>query len=174
MKSILKSNKISLRAVEPTDLDLLMLWENNPEFWPVSNTLSPFSKELLDHYVHSAQDIYAVKQIRLMINENSSGNTVGAIDLFDFDPRHQHAGVGILIDPDFRKNGFALDAIELVKKYARDIVGIRNISATIIEDNQASIQLFEKAGFQKIGQRNKWFNKGDVWLDELMYQLELV
>ncbi len=174
MKSILKSNKISLRAVEPTDLDLLMLWENNPEFWPVSNTLSPFSKELLDHYVHSAQDIYAVKQIRLMINENSSGSTVGAIDLFDFDPRHQHAGVGILIDPDFRKNGFALDAIELVKKYARDIVGIRNISATIIEDNQASIQLFEKAGFQKIGRRNKWFNKGDVWLDELMYQLELV
>lgn len=174
MKSILKSNKISLRAVEPTDLDILMQWENNPDFWPVSNTLTPFSKELLDQYVHSAQDIYAVKQIRLMINEIATQKTVGAIDLFDFDPRHQHAGVGILIDPDFRKKGFALDAIELVKKYARDIVGIRNLSATIIEDNQASIQLFEKAGFEKIGQRKKWFNKGDVWLDELIYQCELV
>jgi diamine N-acetyltransferase len=174
MKSILKSNKISLRAVEPTDLDILMQWENNPEFWPVSNTLTPFSKELLEHYIHSAQDIYAVKQIRLMIDELASHKTVGAIDLFDFDPRHQHAGVGILIDPDFRKNGFALDAIELVKKYARDIVGIRNLSATIIEDNQASIQLFEKAGFEKIGQRKKWFNKGDDWLDELIYQCELV
>lgn len=174
MKSILKSNKISLRAVEPTDLDILMQWENNPEFWHVSNTLTPFSKELLEHYVHSAQDIYAVKQIRLMIDELASHKTVGAIDLFDFDPRHQHAGVGILIDPDFRKKGFAADAIVLIKKYARDIVGIRNLSATIIEDNKASIQLFEKAGFQKIGQRKKWFNKGVVWLDELIYQCELV
>jgi diamine N-acetyltransferase len=174
MKSILKSNKISLRAVEPTDLDIIMQWENNPEFWPVSNTLTPFSKELLDQYVHSAQDIYSVKQIRLIIDELASHKTVGAIDLFDFDPRHQHAGVGILIDPDFRKKGFAADAIALIKKYARDIVGIRNLSATIIEDNQASIQLFEKAGFRKIGQRKKWFNKGDVWLDELIYQCELV
>lgn len=174
MKSILKSNKICLRAVEPTDLDILMLWENNPEFWPVSNTLAPFSKELLDQYVHSAQDIYAVKQIRLMINEIATQKTVGSIDLFDFDPRHQHAGVGILIDPDFRKKGFALDAIELVKKYACDIVGIRNLSATILEDNKASILLFEKAGFEKIGQRKKWFNKGDFWLDELIYQCELV
>lgn len=174
MKSMLKSDKISIRAVEPTDLSLLLLWENDSAYWSVSNTLTPFSKELIDLYVHSAQDIYSVKQIRLMIDEIKTGKTVGAIDLFDFDPRHQHAGIGILIDSDFRKNGFASDAIELVKKYARDIVGIRNLSATILEDNQASIRLFEKAGFQKTGQYKKWFNKGDAWLDELIYQCQLV
>lgn len=174
MKSILKSDKISLRAVEPTDLAILLTWENDPDYWAVTNTLTPFSKELLDLYVHSAQDIYALKQIRLMIDENASGKTVGAIDLFDFDPRHQHAGIGILIDVNFRKKGFAIDAIELVKKYALDIVGIRNLSATILEDNEASIQLFEKAGFQKIGQYKKWFNKGNGWLDEFIYQCQLV
>lgn len=174
MKSILKSDKVSLRAVEPTDLEILLRWENNPEYWRVSNTLTPFSKELLEQYVNSAQDIYTVKQIRLMIDETESGKTVGAIDIFDFEPRHQHAGTGILIDADFRKKGYAQAAIQLTKKYALNVVGIRNLSANILEDNEASIRLFEKAGFEKIGRRKKWFHDGEKWLDELIYQCQLV
>jgi diamine N-acetyltransferase len=173
MKSILKSNKIFLRAVEPTDLEILLSWENNPEFWRVSNTLTPFSKELLAQYVSAAQDIYAVKQIRLMIGEVESGETVGAVDLFDFEPRHQRAGVGILIDEKFRKKGCASDALNLTKEYALNVVGIRNLFANILTDNNASIALFEKAGFEKVGHRKNWFNDGKNWIDELMYQCEL-
>ena len=31
--------EIKLRAVEPEDLELLYNWENNIEFWVVSNTI---------------------------------------------------------------------------------------------------------------------------------------
>ena len=174
MKNTLKSDKIFLRAVEPTDLDLLLTWENNPEYWRVSNTLTPFSKELLEQYVYAAQDIYAVKQIRLMIGETSSGKAVGAVDLFDFEPRHQRAGVGILIDAEFRRKGCAHDALLLVKNYALNVVGIRNLFATILADNPASIALFEKAGFEKVGHRKNWFHDGKNWIDEYMYQCQLV
>ncbi|MBI3133286.1 MAG: GNAT family N-acetyltransferase [Bacteroidetes bacterium] len=171
---MLKSSKIFLRAVEPADLDCLLAWENNPEYWRVSNTLTPFSKELIHQYVHSAQDIYAVRQIRLMIEETASGKTVGAIDLFDFEPRHQRAGVGILIDEKYRKKGYASDALKLVKEYALNVVGIRNLFAVILADNKASIALFEKSGFEKVGHRKNWFNDGKNWIDEFMYQSQLI
>ena len=173
MTSTLKSDKIFLRAVEPTDLEILLAWENDPAYWRVSQTLTPFSKELLAQYVNSAQDIYGLKQIRLMIGDIPSGQTVGAIDLFEFDPRHQRAGVGILIDETFRKKGCASDALLLIKNYALNVVGIRNLFATILEDNKASIALFEKTGFEKIGQRKACFNDGKKWLDECLYQCKL-
>lgn len=174
MKSILKNDLVSLRALEPEDISLLFQWENNPEFWRESNTLVPFSKEILEQYIHSAQDIYTLKQVRLMIVENQSQQTIGAIDLFDFDPKHQHAGVGILIDEKFRRNGFANNALSVLKNYALNVVGIRNLSASILEDNKGSQRLFEKNGFIKIGQRNKWYNDKGVWLDQFLYQCHLI
>lgn len=173
MKSILKNDSVFLRAVEPTDLERLLAWENNTGYWQVSHTLTPFSKELLQQYVYAAQDIYAVKQIRLMIGDSPTGETVGAIDLFDFEPRHQRAGVGILIDENFRNAGRGKQALELLKSYALEVVGIRNLFATILANNAASLALFEKAGFEKIGERKKSFQSDRLWLNESLYQCTL-
>jgi diamine N-acetyltransferase len=65
----LKGHLISLRAVEPSDLELLYLWENNPLVWHLSNTTAPFSKHILKEYIENAKhDIYVTKQLRLIIN----------------------------------------------------------------------------------------------------------
>jgi len=39
----MKFQKISLRAIEPEDLELLYKWENNNSYWIISNTVTPFS-----------------------------------------------------------------------------------------------------------------------------------
>ena len=174
MKNCLQNGNIKLRALEPDDLDLILHWENNPEYWRVSNTLTPFSKDLIQHYVLTAQDIYAVKQLRLMIDDITIQKTIGAIDLFDFDPKHQYAGIGILIDTPYRKNGSASQALNLLKVYARDVIGIRNLTARIHEDNLPSIMLFEHNGFVRAGVLEKWHNHQGVWMDEYIYQCKLV
>ncbi|MBA7522215.1 hypothetical protein ES705_14333 [subsurface metagenome] len=94
-----KKKKINLRALEAEDIGLLYEWENDKRIWQVSNTITPFSKFILQKYLdNSHMDIYQAKQLRLMIDlaEGDSKRTVGAIDLFDFDPFHLRAGVGIL------------------------------------------------------------------------------
>jgi diamine N-acetyltransferase len=171
---MLIGKKVYLRTLEPQDADQLLYWENDPENWKVSNTIVPFSRELIQQYVNSAQDIYAVKQIRFMICSTDTKKSIGAIDLFDFDPRHQRMGIGILIDKNERQNGYASEALELVEVYALDQIGIRNLYFNILEDNQDSIRLFEQAGFVKIGHKKNWFNHSGKWLDELMFQKELV
>src|ERR1043166_7160915 len=88
---------ISLRALEPSDIDLLYQWENDTDSWLVSNTTTPFSRFVLEQYIATAHlDIYTSKQLRLMVC-NPENKAVGCIDLFDFEPLHLRAGIGILI-----------------------------------------------------------------------------
>ena len=104
----IKSEHIYLRALESSDLELIYNSENNTAVWKVSNTLTPFSKDVLELYLHAAhQDIYTNKQLRLMICLNSSNKPIGTIDLFEFDPMHFRVGVGVLIFEAFRKKGYA-------------------------------------------------------------------
>jgi len=49
--AMLSYGKVRLRSLEPEDLELLYLWENDPSIWKVSNTLVPFSRFILRQYL---------------------------------------------------------------------------------------------------------------------------
>lgn len=167
----LSFGKISLRPLEPEDLELLYQWENDSRIWQVSNTLAPFSRFILRQYIEeSHRDIYEAKQLRLII-QNEAGKAVGAIDLFDFEPFHQRAGIGILIYAEAdRRLGYAADALELMCRYASETLGLHQLYANIGENNPASVSLFEKAGFQLCGTKKEWLKIGKTRIDEFLYQ----
>ena len=112
---LLENERIILRALEPEDLEVLFRWENDASLWELGSTLSPFSRYVLKEYIATShQDIYTNGQLRLMIVCKETGEPVGTIDLFDLDPHHRRCGVGILIDPDSRRKGFAGDWLPLL------------------------------------------------------------
>jgi len=167
----LEFGKIRFRALEPEDIDILFEWENDAEIWEISNTYEPYSKYILAKYIKDSQrDIYESKQVRMII-ESIDGKAVGAIDLFDFDPFHFRAGVGILIhDQKDRKLGYATDALQLLCTYAANYLRLHQLYANISEDNLASIHLFKNAGFEIIGTKKDWRRTLDGWKNELMFQ----
>jgi len=167
----LEFGKIRFRALEPEDIDILFEWENDAEIWEISNTFEPYSKYILAKYIKdSQQDIYESKQIRMII-ETIEGKAVGAIDLFDFDPFHFRAGVGILIhDEKDRKLGYATDALKLLCAYATNYLRLHQLYANIGEDNLASIHLFKSNEFELIGTKKDWRRTLDGWKNELMFQ----
>lgn len=167
----LTGKNIRLRALEPTDLEFLYNIENNEAYWEVSNTQTPYSRYILKQYLENAHlDIYEAKQLRFAI-ENKKHQIVGMIDLFDFSPQHLRAGVGILIDQNHQQKGYATEAIKLLNKYAFSFLNLRQLYANITTDNQKSIQLFQKLGYQLIGIRKDWiFSDGD-FKDVAFYQL---
>ncbi len=167
----LEYGNIRLRPLEPTDIGLLYSWENEMAVWEVSNTLAPFSKYVLEQYIlNSQRDIYESKQLRLVV-ETLEGKSVGAVDLFDFDPFHQRAGVGILIhNTSERQKGFATDTLLLMCSYAREILGLHQLYANITADNEPSLRLFEKCGFELCGRKQNWIKSGNIWKDELVFQ----
>ncbi|PHR74008.1 MAG: GNAT family N-acetyltransferase [Lutibacter sp.] len=168
----LKGKHITLRALEPTDLEFLFQTENNESFWEVSNTQKPFSKYILTQYLENAQqDIYEAKQLRLMIAENNSNNSVGMIDVFDFEPKHKRAGIGILISQEFERKGYASEALVLLLNYVFTHLDLHQVFANITDDNLKSISLFEKQGFKKVGVKKDWIYSNKTFKNELLYQL---
>lgn len=168
---LLKGKRIALRALEPEDLTFLFEMENDEHIWQVSNTQAPFSKYLLKNYIEQSHlDIYQAKQLRLIIEEQSSKNTLGMIDLFDFEPQHKRAGLGIVIHPSHHKKGFASEALEMMISYSFDHLGLHQLYANISSSNEASIGLFEKHLFKKIGVKKDWTFYNNTFNDEILYQ----
>jgi diamine N-acetyltransferase len=169
---LLKGNKITLRAIEPTDLEILYKWENDTTVWTVSDTVTPFSRHVLLQYIETCHlDIYTNKQLRLMI-DTADNTTIGCIDIFDFDPKNRRAGIGILIgEIEYRAKGFAADALKTVIEYCFTTLHLHQLYCNITTDNTNSLALFKKQGFSVIGCKKEWILNDNEWLDEFTLQL---
>lgn len=166
---------LRLRAVEISDADLIYKWENSYSLWGVSSTRAPFSHYAIEQYVKSTQneDIYSVKQIRFMIDVEDDGvvKTVGCVDLYDLDPQHSRAGVGIFVEEgDYRRKHISLNALLWIENYALEILNLHQLFAHISQDNSSSIKLFNKASFTQTSVLKDWIRKENQFLDVLVFQ----
>jgi diamine N-acetyltransferase len=159
----LKGNNIYIRALEPNDLEFIYAIENEQTMWEVSNTNTPYSRFLVKQYLENAnQDIYEAKQLRLAICQDEDFPAVGLIDLFDFDPKNNRAGVGIVIQGlENRKQNIGSEALGLLIQYSFDNLNLHQLYANIGIENEASKALFSKFGFECIG----------IKKDEAIFQL---
>ncbi|WP_423776533.1 GNAT family N-acetyltransferase [Avrilella dinanensis] len=169
----LETEKIYLRALEPEDLDYIYQIENDVRLWEVSHTQTPYSRYLIRQYLENAhQDIYEAKQLRMVVVNKSDNQPVGLIDLFDFDPKNERVGLGIVVsDQSDRQKGYASDAVELLIKYAFKALHCHQIFVNIDVENEASTRLFTKFGFELIGIKKQWNRFGSQRKDEALYQL---
>ena len=162
---------MTLRALEPDDLAFLYALENDPAIWGVSDTLAPVSRHALREYLaHATADFYEVRQLRLVITVEIDGPAVGVVDLFDFDPLHQRAGVGITILASHRRNGYARQALELLKNHCRQALRLHQVYATVSVSNKGSQILFRAAGFRRVGIRHAWLRTASGWQDAVEWQ----
>ncbi|MBE9484121.1 MAG: GNAT family N-acetyltransferase [Bacteroidetes bacterium] len=170
----MRSENLQLRALEPSDIDLLYKWENDTSIWHLSNTLAPFSRFALEQYVMNAgDDIFATRQLRLMIDLHTEdpARTIGCIDLFDFDPVNLRAGLGILFVEQERGKGFASEALDIMIDYAFSRLKLHQLFSNVISGNTASLELFKKKQFSVIGVKKEWLWSENAWIDEYLLQL---
>jgi diamine N-acetyltransferase len=169
----MKYKEILLRALEPEDLELLYSWENNASYWIISSTVVPFSKYTLKRYLeNSHKDIYQTGQLRLMIDHIADNSTIGTIDIFDFDPFHKRAGVGILIaNEKYRRKGFATMALKCLIDYCFSTLLLHQLYCNILANNCESMDLFKKAGFVQSAIKKDWIKTSEGHMDEYLFQL---
>jgi len=169
-------SNIVLRALEPEDLDVLYEWENEKSIWQISNTITPFSKYILRKYIDNSHlDIFQARQLRLMIDAKQKDGkilTIGTIDLFDFEPQHLRAGIGILIgNKGERGKGYARSALTELINYAFVHLKLVQLYCNIEKDNLASMNLFKGQGFEVVGVKKMWNKKPKGFSDEVLLQL---
>lgn len=168
----LKGDQVYLRALEPEDLEFVHAVENDESIWEISNTQTPYSKFLIKQYLDNAhKDIFEVKQLRLVIISYSN-ETIGMIDLFDFDFKNKRAGIGILVKDEVnRGKGYGDEALQLLINYSFSHLGLHQLYCNISEKNTASLKLFENKGFKNIGLKKDWNLVNGVYKNEYLFQL---
>jgi len=161
---MLHSDLVFLRPLEAEDLDFLYALENDSSVWGVSDTLAPVSRYTLRQYLdHAATDFHEVRQLRLVLCTTATGEAVGTVDVFGFEPLHQRAGVGIMVLAYHRRRGYAQAALKLFLPYARQVLRLHQLHCTIAADNTASQRLFRAVGFRRVGVRREWLRTADGW-----------
>ena len=167
----LKGERIYLRALEPEDLELIYAIENDESVWEVSQTQTPYSRFLIKQYLESChKDIYEVKQLRLVI-VTTEEEAIGFVDLFDFDPKNDKIGLGVLVLDHARGKKYGREALGLLIEYTFKNLYVHQIYANVLEDNVASIKLFESLGFVKTGIKKDWILEGNYYKSEYLFQL---
>jgi diamine N-acetyltransferase len=172
--ALLENENILLRALEPEDLDALYKWENDSTLWQYGSTLTPYSKfALRDYIANSSLDIVQSRQLRLMIVYKKTNQLIGTIDLYDFDALNLRAGVGILLDADYRNQGLGLQALSLMKEYAFRFLLLKQLYAYVPQTNLPSYKLFKKSGYLETALLKSWLKTTEGFVDVYLMQLLL-
>ena len=170
-QSFLANERIYLRAVEPEDLDLMYEMENDPSMWDISSFTVPYSRFVLKQYIEGSQsDMFADKQLRLMIMRRKDNCTLGTVDITDFVPLHSRGAVGIAVHSNYRQEGYASDALKLLCEYAFNFLFIKQLYAHIAVDNEPSLRLFNSCGFTQCGVLKEWLLTHEVYKDAVLVQ----
>ncbi len=166
-------SRVTLRAMEPEDLYLLYRIENDNSLWNVGITNVPYSRYILRDFIASSTgDIYKDGQVRLII-ENSEREVVGIADLVNFDARNCRAEVGIVIECQHRRKGYAAEALSLMADYSRKVLHLHQLYAIVSKDNLASIALFSKAGYHVTAEMKDWLYTGKEYISAQLLQMTL-
>lgn len=165
--------KVNLRAMEPEDLDLLYHIENDIQLWDVGATSVPYSRYTLHDFIaHSSGDIYTDRQVRLIITDDQ-GQTIGLADLMNFDPRHNRAEVGLVIQRPFRCQGYAQATLPQLAHYAAHILHLHQLYAVVRSDNHVARSVFQKMGYQETVTLSDWLYDGRQYAEATVLQLLL-
>ena len=169
---MLRGQKVLLRAIEPEDIELILSWENNVDNMRFGDCHLPYSRYAVKQYILSAGDeFFDVKQVRFIIESLVSKEAIGHLDVFDYHPTHKRAAVGILIDPQSnRRQGFAQEALSLLKPYAKDVLLLNQLYCHIAATNSLSMGLFKSVGFEESGVLKAWTLRSNGFEDEIIMQ----
>ena len=167
----IQNDTIALRCAEPEDAPLIYRWENDRSVWRVSGTIAPYTLFHIEQFLLNNNDLTSQKQLRLMIDLCETKESIGCIDIYDYDALNERAKVGILIDKAHRHQGYAASALSLCLDYLFHDLMLHQMYCVIDETNIESQKLFEGQGFVLCGRRKDWIKTADGFIDEMEYQL---
>lgn len=155
--------KVTLRAPEPEDLELLYTIENDTEIWDTSSATVNYSRYAIKQYLAGQpQEIMIAGEVRLIITDSETEEAVGVIDLTNYSATDRSAEIGIALLKSERGKGYGQAAIKEIERYATRFYNLRMLYARTSADNtSAAKNLFLACKYIPVATLPEWhFNQG--------------
>lgn len=110
---------------------------------------------------------------QFVIIEQSSGILIGDIGIhfLGTDSENKQVEIGYTLDKDFRRKGYATEALKIIIDYLINSLNKHRIIASIDPANLDSIKLVERLGFRKEAHFVESIFFHGKWVDDLIYAL---
>ena len=167
----LTGKKIRLRALEQRDLDTI--WQAYQDF-DLQLSTDGDAPPLSDVQTRAFwQDIIADPGTDLRyfaiepLEGRYAGQFVGACSLQHIDLRNRYAELGIWMAAfDFRGLGYGSDAVQVLLRYAFEVVRLDKVQLGVYDFNEAGLRSYERVGFRYEGRlRQMIFYEGRYWVE---------
>lgn len=160
----IKGKKVTLKAIEVSDLALLQQWSNDPEInYLLGGWHFPSNKQDQEKWF-SSLSLNSTNQ-RFAIHTEELG-LIGMANLVSINWKDRNAFHGMLLgDKDLRGKGFGTDTIMAINRYAFEELGLERLDTTMIAYNEDSIAVYtKKCGWKIEGEKkNAYFRKNKWW-----------
>ncbi len=152
---VIQTERLRLRQLEPADLELVLLWRNDPVIRKWFFSEDPITWEQhrnwYARYLENETDI-------AFIAEDVAGlyEPVGVAALYRIDTARGTAEFGRLMVGNARAKGqgFGFEIVGALSAFGFERLGLNAIDLEVFEHNAAAIKIYEKAGFRTVGAKS--------------------
>jgi|JI9StandDraft_1071089.scaffolds.fasta_scaffold298408_1 RimJ/RimL family protein N-acetyltransferase len=160
--------KVTLRAIEAQDLELLNRWANDAGIQSMLGGWH-FPTSMEDQRRWYAGLSASSRDQRFAIDTTEHG-LIGTANLVDIDWKNRNAFHGMLLgDKEIRGKGYGQDTVMSIMRYAFEELGLERLDGSMIEYNEASLGLYlGKCGWKEEGRQRNWYFRKDRYWDRIM------
>lgn len=165
--------RVSLRAIEPDDLDRYLVWVNDPEVTRWLALRYPIGREAEREILARLTRANGYGDTAFAVEDRTTGEHLGTISLFDAKPESRVAEIGIFLGAKDRwGEGFGYDALVTLLRFGFWEMNLRRIELSVLDGNVRAKALYERVGFEEVGRRPGHWYKHGAPLDDFVMSID--
>lgn len=166
-------DEVFLRTLHNNDLENTHLWHSGQEIY----------RSLVGSFRYVSQDAekgllekkaeYSKDEINLVVCLVSNDQAIGLIPVCEIDwiPRQGHLTGFLIDDPEHQGKGHGAKSLNLMLKHCIKDLGLNRIWSHILIENEISLKVFKKCGFQVEGHLKQQAFKDGYFRDVILVGL---
>lgn len=172
MFPILNTDRLMLRELTEDDaLDILNCF-SNPDVLRFYGQNPLANQNQVKQIIRNFSKNYEEKRgIKWGIAVKGEGGIIGTIGFQEWSIEHKRADISYALIPEQWGKGYAIEAVKKVISYGFQELNLTRIGAMVFTENESSIKLLEKLGFEKEGILKKFMYQDGVPYDTNLYSL---
>ncbi len=166
----MNTEKISLRRFAESDAERLASLANNSNIarFMANRFPHPYTREAACDFIKQATSKNPIQLFAIDLQ----GELIGGIGLHEMnDIFIKNMEIGYWLGEAYWGKGYALQAIEQICKYGFDTFDVNRLFCRVFGNNERSIRLMKKAGFNQEAFFEKTIWKNNEFLDEYIFAL---
>jgi [ribosomal protein S5]-alanine N-acetyltransferase len=169
----LETERLILRSLRIEDADFILREWGSPLVTHYMRDEEPLrSREEAEEWLRPLQTPEKMPGFRWWgIESKRAQELVGTCGFCRWNKQHHWAEMGYDLWPDYWGQGLMPEAVQALLRYGFEVMELNRVEATTHTENQRSMRVLEKMGFQREGLLRENYCREGVYNDQVLFSL---